>query len=103
MTAMNVPLRDTYFVATHNSRSSHKLKIMDYITYTLFDVLLSSIAKNFLRFIIQHAKLLCPCGRNLRGMRDKRMRSGTELAQEIQSTFDCSNYTSIQVFCQEET
>ena len=49
MKAMKVPLRDTYFVATHNSRSSHKLKIMDYITYTLFDVLLCSIAKNFFK------------------------------------------------------
>ena len=47
MKAMKVPLRDAYFVATQNSRSSRKLKIMDYITYTLFDVLLSSIAKNF--------------------------------------------------------
>ena len=43
------------------------------------------------RFIIQHAKLLCPWG-ELReyfiygGMRDRSMRSGTKLAREIQLT-----------------
>ena len=43
------------------------------------------------RFIIQHAKLLCPWGRTLRifiygGMRDRSMQSGTKLAREIQLT-----------------
>ena len=43
------------------------------------------------RFIIQHAKLLCPWGRTSRifiygGMRDRSMRSGTRLAREIQLT-----------------
>ena len=37
------------------------------------------------RFIIQHGKLLCPC-EYFRGMRDRSMRSGTELAREIQLT-----------------
>ena len=40
------------------------------------------------RFIIQHDKLLCPFGRISRIfiMRDRSMRSGTELAREIQLT-----------------
>ena len=43
------------------------------------------------RFIIQHAKLLCPWGRTSRifiygGMNDRSMRSGTKLARKIQLT-----------------
>ena len=43
------------------------------------------------KFIIQHAKLFTSVWANLadiylRGMRDRRMRSGTELAREIQLT-----------------
>ena len=43
------------------------------------------------RFIIQHAKLLRPWGKTSRifiygGMRDRRMRSETKLAREIQLT-----------------
>ena len=51
MKPMKVPSQDTYtyLVATDNSRSSHKLNIMDYITYILLDVLLCSIAKNFFK------------------------------------------------------
>ena len=43
------------------------------------------------RFIIQHAKLVCSCERifadiYLQGMRERSMRSGTELAREIKLT-----------------
>ena len=43
------------------------------------------------RFIIQHAKLVCSCERIFvdiysQGMRDRSMRSGTELAREIKLT-----------------
>ena len=42
------------------------------------------------RFIIQHAKLVCSCSKfldiYLQGMRDRSMRSGTELAREIKLT-----------------
>ena len=43
------------------------------------------------RFIIQHAKLLCPWGRTSRifiygGMRDRSMQGATKLAREIQLT-----------------
>ena len=75
--------------------------------YILLDVLLCSIAEYFYelcrilailhnktsnkRFIIQHAKLLCPWGKTSRifiyeGMRDRSMRRGTKLAREIQLT-----------------
>ena len=48
-------------------------------------------SQNTKRFIIQHAKLLCPWGRTSRifiygGMRDRSMWSGTKLAWEIQLT-----------------
>ena len=80
-------------------------------TYILLDVLLCSIAEYFYelcriltspsailhnktsnkRFIIQHAKLFMSVRANfadiyLRGMRDRSMRRGTELAGEIQLT-----------------
>ena len=64
---MKIPLRDTYFVAKDNSRSSRKLKIMDYITYTLLDVLLCSIAKNFFKIYGECVTKECKAERNWRG------------------------------------
>ena len=76
-------------MATDNSRSYYKLKIIDYITYILLDVLLCSIAKNLFKIYYPIRQIVMSLRANfadndLRGMRDRRMRSGTELAREIQ-------------------
>ena len=82
-------------MATDYSRISHKLKIMDYNAYIFLDVLLCSIAKNFFKIYYPIRQIVMSMRANfadndLRGMRDRRMRNGTELAQKFSSVTDWS-------------